>query len=418
MPKYSMNLDEQYVEHWGTWEVVRELVCNAMDADPDYILKTPSPDSMEIITSTIPTMEELMIIGAGTSRQDKDKIGQFGEGFKMAALVATRNNFPLTCLTPFGRLTFSLVKPSPSYPSRVLYAHLDKRYKAENCKVTVSMPGIADLVRYKFLATSSVMLINKPEPSTCDIYVKGVFISTLEDESVFDWNLNTPSINRDRSMVDQGAAKREIGRLLYQSKLFDQDTYDQIIKYPESVEIQSSKYVFSINIAPGKMVKEAFHRYYGDMAVIATDDQRTNELAHWKGHLPVHIADDLKSAGIKTARDVTTFNDKFKEIEVPQKYYDEVNWVMDTLEVPAEAKFFYDPDSDRMGATVIQGRKATLWINKDLTKPGQRINRLATIIHEICHVSSRATDGSLFFEYKQNEMAAKVLDKLYALTRR
>jgi len=418
MPKYSMNLDEQYVDNWGAWEIVRELVCNAKDADPAFILNTPSPDKIEIITSSIPTMEELMIIGAGTSRQDSDKIGQFGEGFKMAALVTTRSNGQLMCQSPLGRMTFSLDKPSPNYPSRVLYAHLDKRYKTrDKCIVSLTLPGAAKEIDGKFLKTQSALL-GKPELSPCKVYVKGVYTTTLDSLSVFDWNLKTSPLNRDRSMVSSSNVKYEIATILYHQSTHPTSDYEAVMRHPKCFELEVLRSIYSMNQLVRDKVKEAFHNVFGSRAVIATDNMHKNELAMLKGYEVISITDELKMAEIPTAESVLSTSDTFTETKVPQKFYDEVEWVLDMLDVPAQVKFYEEPTYETDGRATIEKGVAIVWINAALTVPGKRMERFATIIHEVCHVSSKANDGSVVFEYAQNELGAKLLDKLHVMTRR
>ncbi len=94
---YELPLSRTYVRHWGVVEAVRELFQNALDSDSPFEY-TVGPDSLSI-TSRFARLEPKTLLLGTTSKADaKDKIGSFGEGYKIALLVLTREGIKVTVL--------------------------------------------------------------------------------------------------------------------------------------------------------------------------------------------------------------------------------------------------------------------------------------------------------------------------------
>lgn len=97
--RYEFPLSENYVEHWGLQEALREIFQNALDSEnaPRYFssrLKNPdSPRMLRVLTPNVTLSESFLVLGETTKRDDDSKIGAFGEGFKIALLVLCRGGF-------------------------------------------------------------------------------------------------------------------------------------------------------------------------------------------------------------------------------------------------------------------------------------------------------------------------------------
>lgn len=94
---YELPLARDYVRHWGVTEAIRELLQNMLDSE--------SPNEFSIvghqlsITSRFETLPASTLVLGQTSKADnKEAIGSFGEGFKLALLVLTRLGYPVTVL--------------------------------------------------------------------------------------------------------------------------------------------------------------------------------------------------------------------------------------------------------------------------------------------------------------------------------
>lgn len=96
MSKFELSLAANYVSDWDIYDAVREFVQNAIDQS---IQKEENPWSCEYHEDT-QTLEignvssvleaNTLLLGSSTKRDDEDTVGQFGEGYKIATLVAIR----------------------------------------------------------------------------------------------------------------------------------------------------------------------------------------------------------------------------------------------------------------------------------------------------------------------------------------
>jgi len=89
---YELPLSRDYVRHWGLKEAIRELVQNALDSESPF--EYAFADGQLFITSRFARLEASTLVLGSTSKSDRtDAIGSFGEGYKIALLVLTRNGY-------------------------------------------------------------------------------------------------------------------------------------------------------------------------------------------------------------------------------------------------------------------------------------------------------------------------------------
>jgi len=96
---YDLPLSRNYVRHWGIIEAVRELIQNALDSDSPFLYEIDKEDdgSFTLLLrsehATLPVSS--LLLGSTTKAEATDKIGSFGEGYKIALLVLTREQCPV-----------------------------------------------------------------------------------------------------------------------------------------------------------------------------------------------------------------------------------------------------------------------------------------------------------------------------------
>lgn len=94
---YELPLSRDYVRHWGLREAVRELVQNALDSESPF--EYAFAEGQLFITSRFARLEASTLVLGSTSKADRsDAIGSFGEGYKIALLVLTRNGYDVKVL--------------------------------------------------------------------------------------------------------------------------------------------------------------------------------------------------------------------------------------------------------------------------------------------------------------------------------
>lgn len=92
MKKYELSLSRNYVSSWGIEEAIRELLQNAKDSDGVENINIDETNGTIIIANkntSIPS--STLLLGNTSKKDDLNKIGQFGEGYKLAILVLLRD---------------------------------------------------------------------------------------------------------------------------------------------------------------------------------------------------------------------------------------------------------------------------------------------------------------------------------------
>lgn len=93
MKKYELSLSRNYVSTWKVEEAIRELLQNAKDSDGEESITINKENGSITITNkntSIPS--STLLLGNTSKKDDLNKIGQFGEGYKLAILVLLRES--------------------------------------------------------------------------------------------------------------------------------------------------------------------------------------------------------------------------------------------------------------------------------------------------------------------------------------
>lgn len=103
MPKTAtleLSLSRKYVSSWGVEEAVREILQNAIDQQADGAEVEVSYAREELSICTRGKSLDRSTLLLGESGKDDDRyIGKYGEGYKLAMLVLTREGYPMEVLT-------------------------------------------------------------------------------------------------------------------------------------------------------------------------------------------------------------------------------------------------------------------------------------------------------------------------------
>lgn len=88
---YTLSLSRQYVSNWGLTEAIREILQNAIDNGNYNVSITSNGIEITNYNTTIPSSS--LVLGNSSKRDDKNAVGQYGEGYKLALLVLLRNGY-------------------------------------------------------------------------------------------------------------------------------------------------------------------------------------------------------------------------------------------------------------------------------------------------------------------------------------
>jgi len=430
----TMGLTPNYVPNMGVWEVAREIAANCKDADSNYqrFQNPDDPDFLDFRTSTAPRVAEVILLGCGSSHDDDDKIGQFGEGFKLAALICTRTRASkMTVLLPEHTIEFCF---KDIFGETVLHAKVYNMDPAKwqyggNTKFVcqVRMKGIRDIMDDRIIdngATSHCWARPSNTPTT--IFCKGIFICEVANvDSLYNYNLNSLTLNRDRTVATGESLPYGVaGLLLYH---MTEDIADELMAAPQCWEVLTclKSYGTPYNSKPKEMLAVAFRKRYGNDAVTAVTKPTTNLLAAARGfdviHLPEPLAalvcdapltpTDLMAARVRTASTCLPKDTGFTSIASPNALYHaelaELAAIMDITQVTAEVCIFNDESKKIDGMCMVNADGCRIWLQEKLFAPGQRLERLRTMFHELAH--HRADDDATpDFEFTLDLLGGKL----------
>ena len=94
--KYELSIATTYVENWGVFEALRELFQNAIDQGDWEYHYDPVAKELSIINHNDTLDTDSLLLGNTSKRNDGSKIGEFGEGYKLAVLALLRDGYEVT----------------------------------------------------------------------------------------------------------------------------------------------------------------------------------------------------------------------------------------------------------------------------------------------------------------------------------
>lgn len=419
--KYDLNLSSKYVPDWSVWEIGREIISNAIDASPDeYSVEEMSDDLIIVKTPTWPQVKELKIIGCGSKKKDGETIGQFGEGLKMAALACTRQKEGRLFLsTPEYRANFFMRDEDDE---KILTMKIEGSDPEEKeCQIWIGFPGIRNAIKGRFTKDPIGPLKKDEQRATCRIFVKGVFMQEIKSKSLHDWNIPFATFGRDRNVVEQTIVNLHIANwindnmndsLADQIKLIDGSYIEMkaLEQWPERI-FQSAR----------EIIRNSLKRHFGADAIIATQNTNANKLAGARGKTVmvlseglarvVRTRDNSDTSGIHTSEDLLKKGSVLTQVLIKPEWKEsitEIEKIMDLISIPAEIRIFENFAGAEAGLAVLQDDRlgCIMWINESLFFPSRRLERIATAIHELCHIRDKGEDASLEFEKSLDTVAA------------
>jgi len=406
--RYSLNISPRYAANWGVWEVCREIVCNAMDADKAFTQQSPDDNTLIVETSTEPTLAQLFMVGEGTKRAGGETIGQFGEGFKLAALAASRTSgASLVAETSTKRISFGIERcHEVDADGLVAYIEDIEKPEIDGLRVSVNMPRAGVVMHGRILDKTDSGPIPKADPLAMKIYVKGVWICDLARPSLYDWNLNDLTINRDRNL----AAESSIA--IYMSTQFEYyhaDKLDELATAGKTFETEAAGDYLGASAL--KKVANAWVKLHGPKAVLKSEDHEVNIAARKAGFKTVAPVNGLiEQLPIPRAEDVLNGNGELVALD-PAPFADQIarlRLLDSAIDAPLVTLMVFSPGNrNEMGYADIQEDR--LWLSDQLFAQGRELDLTRTYLHEMAHfLSGGASDGSIAFEDALDHVAGKL----------
>ena len=321
--KIYLTLSQDYVANWGFWEGIRELLQNMGDCEKyEYDRFNCQGDrwiSMKTFDGIIP--RETLLLGNSGKREDNTKVGEHGEGYKMAFLVLTRMGYQVRIKNGFDKWVVSFENHPQLHTECLCVEILENYYHVEDTDantVDITVQGLSqedwNLLEGNYLKDDFMHWIGDGnllvDHQGCQIFrhdtdiyaedrgdlsdhgnpkkvfVNGLFVCDLPDDYVFSYNL-TPdriTLDRDRQSVSTWDLQREVATLLEDAGAFELMVRMSEEKVPDLYEYYTPSRYKNVSSSPGmgttqtvnevlnKMATEAFVKRHGEKAMAVNQD--------------------------------------------------------------------------------------------------------------------------------------------------
>lgn len=396
--KFNLNLSVRYVPNWGPKEVAREIISNGFDADPDGMtIKAHGINSLLVKTNTVPSIGHLMVIGSGTKTEEDSNIGQFGEGFKLAALVTTRLNGKLMVTFENKTIEFSI---EDYLGDKVLFATIRELPKTvEGMTVHIVLPGVGKYAGM-FLQDRSNRVWADNEAK---VYVKGVEVR----DAPFNYSICTDEIrlNRDRNFIESVYLYPLYVK--YASHQFK--TKEQWKTFINCIGIGTVVYLMAYqlhglqhaNPDSLKLFVEELANLGHEYVVVAQNDVASRNYAAQLGKVVLD-----PPTRIRKCFPEFSFNEEIGKDSKEEA--DDVLLFARELTGCQELNYAVMADA-QLGMADFSTNKA--FVNRNLKGNPKAV--LGTAMHEVAHLRSRSADGTRAFEEELTKMLGELAYMLF-----
>jgi len=416
--KYTYLISEKYCENWTIQSAIREIIANAIDATSDPELSwSNGMGTVANIGCFIETSH--LLLGESTKRENEGNIGQFGEGFKIAALVFVRQGRKFSIRTKKNNFVF-FTKFSADFGCNIL--GVDVR----ECEKEIDGTYVGfECTEEEFNSAKNLFIKFNPAPELTDcildspgrIYVLGVQVLD-HFNSLFGYNISHKTlINRDRTILDTSALNREITNIL--SSCTDKTVIEKLItngnEFSSMAEYANSLYV---SWAPLQVWKDVLKKLYGDKIAIAVNEPSFDHRAKYLGYKVIDLGNTLNntlrySLGIERTSEIKI--DKVSKSIPFHELSDEEKACL-TRSTSTFDKLFGEHPWDEVyfteeleNDTEAQRQDATIYINRKNSTDCDKV--MSSIIHEAAHITSSSGDMMEGFEEELLSYMMKLVHK-------
>ncbi len=276
MGKHVLTIEQEYCSNWSIKDALREIIQNSIDAGTQVNFSKQGK-YWEIKDNGKGIKLSDFLLGRSSKKNDNTKIGQFGEGIKIGALVLAREKKEVIIYSQNKRIITSL-QHDDEWNSELLTLEVTDYPTSKGTIILVECNDeeieAAKSLFLKFADKDIVCKAGRTEMlnSPGDIYVNGVLVTHIK--SLFGYNFKGKKelINRDRSAIDYESVKSAVAETFgYLSNI-------EIIKkvLTEAIKLKGSRFgnsaEFDIYFSPkvrcwAKAIKELF----GDKVCLSSD---------------------------------------------------------------------------------------------------------------------------------------------------
>jgi hypothetical protein len=418
MPRIDLSITADYLPDWGLAEGIRELVQNARDAEVQFgarmSVRHDKGTRLIIENEGVVLPHEALLFGTTSKIGRDDLIGRFGEGLKLGILALVRANHEVK-IRSGSEVWEPEIVHSDKFRARILSVDIRGGNEPRN-RVRIEVGGVSP-DRWEALKPSFLFLQKVPAKTRVEtsagalllhheqaghLYVKGILVAHRANIR-YGYDFAHARVDRDRRMIEDHDIKTETSRIWRGA--MEQRPELETAAY---VLMQQDTFVDAVDVGwhlsdeQRKSMAARFEAQFGAAAMPVESEGEARELEH------------LGRRGIVTARplrDALRF--VFGTVDrVKQDLAKEVvrTWSREDLDAPARRNLELAVERIK-GVTamrddlldVVDFRSRTLAGLYDGGSRRIKIARsvladeaqtLATVVHELAHDLSAATDGA------------------------
>ena len=271
---FALSLTRNYVSRWGAVEAIRELIQNALDSESPFVyefIESGEGLGLKLNSEFTVLTPQTLLLGATSKAGSDTAIGSFGEGYKIALLVLTREGYHTEVLNGdmIWRPTFRL---SRTFDEEVL--HIDQYVSPtrDNKGLTFVIWGVED-IKDEIIKSCLKMqrdigevkhtsfgdiLIDQPGL----LYVGGLFICMTDLKFGYNIKPGKVTLERDRQTVSSWDLKDvtknmwlEVGDMDLVAQMVHDETPDvEYVRYGAPELVKDACYKLFKEKHPGHLI--------------------------------------------------------------------------------------------------------------------------------------------------------------------
>ena len=261
--KITLTLSADYLEHWTIYDALRELYQNVFDrAEEDspnakWFSGTVKSKTIQLSLGNLDTGidRKTLILGVTSKRDNRNAIGKFGEGYKLAILVLLRNKIDVQVTTWSEIWTFKL-EHNEQFDTEMLTIYIEKSEHI-NEDLTFLITGIPKKVwssysQYNLKLQKNLKVIETAkcnvltdERNRSKIFIGGLYICKYIGTSIYgyDFHPNVFELGRDRNIVEGFNANWQASKALTQATIENLKVMELVID--NITESDDTRYISS-----------------------------------------------------------------------------------------------------------------------------------------------------------------------------
>ncbi len=234
--KRALTITTDFRRHWDSaendgpwWPMIREFIQGALDeqtvnpkniADIEY---DPEKAKITISSKNVKLDFSVLLLGESTKMDSSETIGGFGEGMKIAMLMAVRNNIPIKIRNGADEVWLPTLEPDSAFSNRDVLTVEKKRAVRLTKSFDIELTGVTKTIwdqiyhRILFLSVPTMLRCEQgdiiiDEAYKGEIYIKGVFIQKHAGFN-YGYNFKNVKCDSDRKMVSYYDLKEQSAKL-------------------------------------------------------------------------------------------------------------------------------------------------------------------------------------------------------------